>query len=95
MSESTTSPVEGFALRFRRELYRRVGGRVTGLDIRETAQGIAVSCTVPSYHIKQHVIVATLVSLGSREGQQVRLDVRVAPTPLAEGSGDDSAWEGR
>jgi hypothetical protein len=95
MRESTASPRESFAERFRRELYRRVGGRVTELEIRETEGAIAVSCTVPSYHVKQLVIVATLVSLRPGAGQEVLLDVRVAaPIPLGEGSGDDGAWEG-
>ncbi len=95
MSESMASPREPFALRFRRELYRRAGGRVTALEIRETGAEVAVSCTVPSYHVKQMVIVAALASLVPKEGRDLLLNVRVAAAgPLAEGSGDDGAWEG-
>ncbi len=96
MSEPTNSPREQFAVRFRRELYRRTGGRVTALEVREDGdQKIVVSCTVPSYHVKQLVILAALTALTPKEGPDVVLDVRVgAAPPLAAGSGDDGAWDG-
>ncbi|HEX5270606.1 MAG TPA: hypothetical protein VFW33_08980 [Gemmataceae bacterium] len=95
MSEPAGSPRETFILRLRRELHRRAGGRVTALEIGEKGGAISVSCRVPSYHVKQLVIVAVLTSLPPKEGHDVLLDVRVGTAaPLAEGSGDDGAWDG-
>jgi hypothetical protein len=95
MSELDPLPGEPFALRFRRELQRRTGGRVAGLEIRCHEREVRVSCTVPSYHVKQLVIVAALTALDATEGHDVILSVRVsAAPPLAEGSGGDGASAG-
>jgi hypothetical protein len=92
MSESNASPGDAFVLRFRRELRRRVGGRVGGLEIRRRQRQLVVSCTVPSYHVKQMVIVAALTALSPEEGHDVVLNVRVSELPpLPQASGGDGA----
>jgi hypothetical protein len=95
MSEPTASPREPLPLRLRRELYRRTGGRVTGLEVRQDGDDILVSGKVPSPQVKVLVILAALTALRPKEGQNVVLELCVeAAPPLAEGSGCDGAWDG-
>ncbi len=91
MSAPNAAPGEAFVARFRRELGRRIGGRVRDLEVRCEERQVVVCCTVPSYHAKQLVILAALTALSPDEGHDVILNVRVGPPPLAEGSGGDGA----
>jgi len=94
MSESTAAG-ESFARRLERELYRRTGGRIWGLEVTEDAQEIVVSCEVPSFHVRQLVVIAAVTALPAGGARDVVLHVRVGPSPpLAEGGGDDGAWAG-
>jgi hypothetical protein len=92
---SETRAEEPFARRVERELYRRTGGRISGLEVTEDAQEILVSCTVPSFHVRQLVVIATMAALPRGAAHDVVLHVRVGPAPpLAKGSGEDGAWAG-
>jgi hypothetical protein len=94
MSGATVEEVP-FARRFERELYRRTGGRISGLEIEEQGRQIVVSCSVPSLHVRLLVVLAVLTALPPGGGRDVVLHVHVSPAPpLAEGSGADGAWAG-
>ena len=86
---------EPFARRFERELYRRTGGRISGLEIEEQGRQIVVSCSVPSLRVRRLVVIAILTALPPGGGRDVVLHVHVCPAPpLAEGGGEDGAWAG-
>lgn len=91
----TTAAREPFAQRFERELYRRTGGRISGLEIEEQGRQIVVSCSVPSLQVRRLVVIAILTALPLGGGRDVVLHVHVSPAPpLGEGGGEDGAWAG-